>query len=126
MSVAAGDTIVVIDGPAEHFYWKGQVNCWPIKLFHQNVQAFPFHFEQNQRSFDIGTFPRRIVDNLAGKRVKDISKPLKNSFLHTGHGSHKGRSWGTPGQIDEMYLKNPMTPPGMLLFHMFQNRFFNF
>lgn len=31
----------------------------------------------------------------------DISKPLKNSFIHTGHGDPGGKSWGDPGAIDE-------------------------
>ena len=88
--MALGDTIIVIDGQPEHYYWKGQ----------------------SQRTFDIGFFPRKIVHNVAGKRAKDISRPLKNSFLHTGHGSSRGKSWGSPSQIDEVYLKNPMSPPG--------------
>ena len=47
--------------------------------------------------------------------VINFSRPLKNSFLHTGHGSSsRGKSWGSPGQIDEVYLKNPMTPPGKI------------
>ena len=51
------------------------------------------------------------MQNVAGKKAKDISKPLKNSFIHTGHGSHRGKAWGSPGQIDDVYLRNPMTPP---------------
>lgn len=31
----------------------------------------------------------------------DISKPLKNSFIHTGHGDPGGKSWGDPAAIDE-------------------------
>jgi hypothetical protein len=48
--VSVGDTILVIDGQPEHFYWKGQ----------------------NQRTFEIGFFPRKLVHNVAGKRAKDI------------------------------------------------------
>lgn len=44
----------------------------------------------------------------------DISKPLHNSFIHTGHGSAFGESCGSPAYIDEMYLKNPMEPPDVL------------
>jgi activated CDC42 kinase 1 len=33
------------------------------------------------------------------------------SLIHTGHGSHKGKTWGQPGSIDEVYLRNPMQPP---------------
>ena len=63
-----GDTLVIIDGKPEHFWWRGQ----------------------NQRTFDIGDFPRKCVQNVAGKKAKDISKPLKNSFVHTGHGTRYG------------------------------------
>ena len=31
----------------------------------------------------------------------DISKPLKNSLIHTGHGDPGGKSWGSPEVIDE-------------------------
>ena len=86
-----GDTVIVIDGKPEHHWWRGQ----------------------NQRTFDIGDFPRKFVQNVAGKKAKDISKPLKNSFIHTGHGSHRGKTWGSPSQIDDLYLRNPMTPPDM-------------
>lgn len=48
------------------------------------------------------------------KISEDISKPLQNSFIHTGHGSAFGDSWGSPSFIDEMYLKNPMEPPDIL------------
>ena len=57
---------------------------------------------------------RCIVDPLRSKLPEDISKPLKNSFIHTGHGSAFGESWGSPSYIDDMYLKNPMEPPDIL------------
>jgi len=87
--VEMGDKVYVIEGRSESLLWKGQ----------------------NQRTFEIGYFPRRIVEDLSGRRVKDISKPLKNSFIHTGHGSHRGKTWGNPENIDEVYLRNPMSPP---------------
>jgi len=87
--VEVGDKIYVIEGRSENLLWKGQ----------------------NQRTFEIGYFPRRIVEDLSGRRVKDISRPLKNSFIHTGHGSHRGKTWGNPENIDEVYLRNPMSPP---------------
>ena len=86
-----GDTIIVIDGKPEHHWWRGQ----------------------NQRTFDIGDFPRKCVQNVAGKKAKDISKPLKHSFIHAGHRGQGGKSWGSPGVIDEVYLRNPMTPPDL-------------
>lgn len=48
------------------------------------------------------------------KDPSDISKPLKNSFIHTGHGDPYGESWGSPAEIDEVYLRNPMDPPDLL------------
>jgi len=87
--VEVGDKVYVIEGRSENLLWKGQ----------------------NQRTYEIGYFPRRIIEDLSGRRVKDISKPLKNSLIHTGHGSHRGKSWGKPEYIDEVYLRNPMSPP---------------
>ena len=68
---------------SENYWWKGQ----------------------NQRTFEVGHFPRNTVEDHAGKKIKDISKPLKNSFIHTGHGSHTGRSWGKAEAIDDLYLR---------------------
>lgn len=39
-----------------------------------------------------------FTDDFAGA---DISVPLKNSFIHTGHGDISGKNWGSPGEIDE-------------------------
>ncbi|KAI4461275.1 tyrosine-protein kinase [Holotrichia oblita] len=92
MIVEEKDEIAVIDGNVELYWWKGQ----------------------NLRTFKIGLFPRCIVDPLRPKLSDDISKPLKNSFIHTGHGSAFGESWGSPCYIDEMYLRNPMEPADLL------------
>jgi activated CDC42 kinase 1 len=48
---------------AELYWWKGQ----------------------NQRTFDIGQFPRCFLDPMRKKVVEDISTPLQNSFIHTGN-----------------------------------------
>ncbi|KAK3930476.1 Activated Cdc42 kinase Ack [Frankliniella fusca] len=55
-----------------------------------------------------------IVDPLRKKVGDDISSPLQNSFIHTGHGDPYGKSWGSPAFIDEVYLRNPMEPPDVL------------
>lgn len=82
------DRIQVIDGQPEKYWWKGQ----------------------NQRTFEIGWFPLSSTRWLAPKRGNNyISKPLKNSFIHTGHCGQDGR-WGNPKFIDGMYLKNPLEP----------------
>lgn len=96
LAIQEGDEIAIIDGRAELYWWKGQ----------------------NLRSFDIGIFPRCIVDPMRPKQSEDISKPLQNSFIHTGHGSAFGESWGSPAFIDDMYLKNPMAPPDVLGLHL--------
>ncbi|XP_044732904.1 uncharacterized protein LOC123295568 [Chrysoperla carnea] len=92
LQIDEGDHIAVIDGRAELYWWKGQ----------------------NQRTFAVGQFPRCIVDPMRPKVSEDISKPLQHSFIHTGHGSAFGKSWGSPSHIDEMYLKNPMEPPDVI------------
>lgn len=57
---------------------------------------------------------RCLVDPMRPKDPTDISKPLTNSFIHTGHGDPWGPSWGSPSAIDEVYLRNPMDPPDVL------------
>ena len=88
MTIDIEDRIYVIESRAESVLWKGQ----------------------NQRTFEIGYFPRRLVEDMSGRRIPDISRPLKNSFIHTGHGSHRGKAWGNPEYIDDVYLRNPMSP----------------
>lgn len=54
------------------------------------------------RTRKIGKFARKLmsVDNRVSS--KDISNPIKGSFVHTGHGDGKGgTSWGHPDKIDE-------------------------
>ncbi|XP_046389699.1 activated Cdc42 kinase Ack isoform X2 [Ischnura elegans] len=92
MTLEPGDSIVVIDGRSELYWWKGQ----------------------NQRTFEIDEFPRSMVSPMRPKAPEDISKPLENSFIHTGHGTPFGNSWGSPAFIDELYLRNPMEPPDIL------------
>ncbi|XP_063610414.1 putative uncharacterized protein DDB_G0271606 isoform X2 [Penaeus indicus] len=89
LKVEVGDLIAVIDGIPENYWWKGQ----------------------NQRTFQIGDFPRCIGDPQRRLANQDISKPLRNSFIHTGHGGVSGKTWGSPAFIDDMYLRNPMEPP---------------
>ena len=59
LSIEVGDTVVVIDGVVENHWWRGQ----------------------NQRTFDIGNFPRAYVQNVAGKRQK--VSPLLLKFCQT-------------------------------------------
>ena len=33
---------------------------------------------QNQRTFEIGLLPRKILEDSEGKKIRDISRPLKN------------------------------------------------
>ncbi|XP_029163859.1 uncharacterized protein LOC114935261 [Nylanderia fulva] len=93
MSIEPGDQIAIIDGRPENYWWKGQ----------------------NQRTFQVAHFPRCLVDPMRRKQPTDISKPLENSFIHTGHGAPFGKSWGSPVYIDDVYLRNPMDPPDVLV-----------
>ncbi|XP_042370005.1 activated CDC42 kinase 1-like, partial [Plectropomus leopardus] len=78
---------------AENYWWRGQ----------------------NKRTLKVGPFPRNVVTSVAGLSAHDISRPLKNSFIHTGHGdSNPHRCWGFPDRIDDLYLGNPMDPPDVL------------
>lgn len=85
------DRILVIEGQPEKYWWKGQ----------------------NQRTFEIGWFPLSHTRWQTPKRnqmqQQIISRPLRNSFVHTGHSGRHGR-WGSPSRIDLMYLKNPLEP----------------
>ncbi|CAG5120310.1 unnamed protein product [Candidula unifasciata] len=88
LKVEEGDLITVIEGKPDCFWWTGQ----------------------NRRTADIGTFPRVLVEVQRKLGTADISVPLKNSFIHTGHGDIRGNNWGDPGEIDDVYLRNPMDP----------------
>ncbi|XP_052821493.1 activated CDC42 kinase 1-like isoform X2 [Mya arenaria] len=89
--IEQGDHITVIEGRPDCYWWKGQ----------------------NKRTHMVGHFPRHVVTTQRRLGGTDISKPLKNSFIHTGHGDPGGKSWGNPGEIDEVYLRNPMEPPDL-------------
>ena len=52
LSIHRGDAIIVIDGRQGDPWWRGQ----------------------NQRTFDIGDFPRQIVRDAAGKKAKEMKK----------------------------------------------------
>lgn len=65
---------------AENYWWRGQ----------------------NKRTLKLGQFPRNVVTSVAGLSAHDISRPLKHSFIHTGHGdTDPHRCWGFPDRIDE-------------------------
>ncbi|XP_054870028.1 tyrosine kinase, non-receptor, 2b isoform X2 [Amphiprion ocellaris] len=91
--IQINDVITIIEGRAENYWWRGQ----------------------NKRTLKVGQFPRNVVTSVAGLSAHDISRPLKNSFIHTGHGdSNPHRCWGFPDRIDDLYLGNPMDPPDVL------------
>ncbi|XP_062987832.1 activated CDC42 kinase 1 isoform X2 [Elgaria multicarinata webbii] len=91
--IEMNDIITVIEGRAENYWWRGQ----------------------NKRTLKVGQFPRNTVTSVAGLSAHDISQPLKNSFIHTGHGdTNPQQCWGFPDKIDELYLGNPMDPPDVL------------
>ncbi|XP_050081364.1 activated Cdc42 kinase Ack [Anopheles maculipalpis] len=94
LAVQQSDTIVIIDDRPELQFIKGQ----------------------NQRTFDIGTIPRGVVidarkscSSSSGGTSSTISRPLHDSFRHTGHGSPFGASWGNPASLElegEVKLRN--------------------
>ncbi|KAM9126672.1 activated CDC42 kinase 1 isoform 3-T3 [Pangshura tecta] len=93
LHIQMNDVITVIEGRAENYWWRGQ----------------------NKRTLKVGQFPRNTVTSVAGLSAHDISQPLKNSFIHTGHGdTNPQHCWGFPDKIDELYLGNPMDPPDVL------------
>ncbi|OXB75643.1 UNVERIFIED_CONTAM: hypothetical protein H355_001287 [Colinus virginianus] len=93
LHIQMNDIITVIEGRAENYWWRGQ----------------------NKRTLKVGQFPRNTVTSVAGLSAHDISQPLKNSFIHTGHGdTNPQQCWGFPDKIDELYLGNPMDPPDVL------------
>ncbi|XP_056599824.1 tyrosine kinase, non-receptor, 2b isoform X3 [Triplophysa dalaica] len=93
LQIQMNDVITIIDGRAENYWWKGQ----------------------NKRTLKVGQFPRNTVTSVTGLSAHDISRPLKNSFIHTGHGdTNPHHCWGFPDKIDDLYLGNPMDPPDVL------------
>ncbi|KAM3860368.1 activated CDC42 kinase 1 [Diretmus argenteus] len=93
LQITMNDVITIIEGRAEHYWWRGQ----------------------NRRTLRVGQFPRHVVTSVAGLSAHDISRPLKHSFIHTGHGdTDPHRSWGHADRIDSLYLGNPMDPPDIL------------
>lgn len=93
LQIKMNDVITIIEGRAEHYWWRGQ----------------------NRRTLRMGQFPRHVVTSVAGLSAQDISRPLKHSFIHTGHGdTDPHRSWGYADRIDSLYLGNPMDPPDIL------------
>ncbi len=94
MEILKSDQITVIDGSAGRYWWKGQ----------------------NQRTLLFGQFPRAILDPQRPVTTEDISLPLKNSFIHTGHMSATGnqKNWGNPATIDQIFLSNPLSPPDLI------------
>uniref|UniRef100_A0A8C2E9Z8 Activated CDC42 kinase 1 n=1 Tax=Cyprinus carpio TaxID=7962 RepID=A0A8C2E9Z8_CYPCA len=93
LQIQMNDVITIIEGRAENYWWRGQ----------------------NKRTLKVGQFPRNTVTSVAGLSAHDISRPLKNSFIHTGHGdTNPHRCWGFPDRIDNLYLGNPMDPPDVL------------
>ncbi|XP_015216713.2 activated CDC42 kinase 1 isoform X2 [Lepisosteus oculatus] len=93
LEIQIDDVITIIEGRAENYWWRGQ----------------------NKRTLNVSQFPRNTVTSVAGLSAHDISRPLKNSFIHTGHGdTNPHRSWGFPDKIDDLYLGNPMDPPDVL------------
>ncbi|CAG9797052.1 unnamed protein product [Chironomus riparius] len=84
LKIEQNDTIAIIDGRPELKFLKGQ----------------------NQRTFEIGTFPRNILEVLRFNRhgtLNTISRPVHGTLQHVAHGSTIGQCWGSPSFIDSTY-----------------------
>jgi hypothetical protein len=84
LKIEQNDTIAIIDGRPELTFLKGQ----------------------NQRTFEIGTFPRNILEVLRFNRhgtLNTISRPVHGTLQHMAHGSTAGPSWGSPSYLDSSY-----------------------
>jgi hypothetical protein len=84
LKIEQNDTIAIIDGRPELSFLKGQ----------------------NQRTFEIGTFPRNILEVLRFNRhgtLNTISRPVNGSFQHAAHGAAFGPTWGSPSFLDSSY-----------------------
>ncbi|CAH8832557.1 unnamed protein product [Trichobilharzia szidati] len=85
LGLEAGDTVIVIDGKSHKFWWSGQ----------------------NKRTGEIGLFPRGIVQrgNSDTLTNEDISRPIRDSFLHAEHIRKNGTGWSSsqPGVSNEIF-----------------------
>ncbi|XP_053685378.1 activated Cdc42 kinase Ack [Sabethes cyaneus] len=81
LTLEQNDSIAIIDDRPELQFIKGQ----------------------NQRTYEIGTFPRNAaIDSSKQHRstTGTISRPLHDSFRHTAHGTPFGKSWGNPSTLE--------------------------
>jgi GTPase binding len=84
LKIEQNDTIAIIDGRTELSFLKGQ----------------------NQRNFEIGTFPRNILEVLRFNRhgtLNTISRPVQGTLQHSAHGAAFGPTWGSPSYLDSTY-----------------------
>lgn len=84
LKIEQSDTIAVVDGRPELSFIKGQ----------------------NQRTFEIGTFPRNILEVLRFNRhgtLNTISRPVNGTLQHSAHGAAFGAQWGSPSFLDSSY-----------------------
>uniref|UniRef100_A0A336MGY0 non-specific protein-tyrosine kinase n=1 Tax=Culicoides sonorensis TaxID=179676 RepID=A0A336MGY0_CULSO len=71
---------------------------------------------QNLVTYEIGTFPRYCVEQPQFQHKRGgISRPLQESFRHTGHGSSFGKCWGNPSALDNEFHGNKTMGDGVQL-----------
>ncbi|XP_053114769.1 non-receptor tyrosine-protein kinase TNK1 isoform X2 [Hemicordylus capensis] len=87
LRLEANDAVTVIEGSASSAMWRGQ----------------------NQRTLKVGIFPPSAVtteEAAPPAGAPRISLPIRNSFVHLGHGdTDPERSWGTPKRMEEKKSK---------------------
>uniref|UniRef100_A0A914YQQ4 non-specific protein-tyrosine kinase n=1 Tax=Panagrolaimus superbus TaxID=310955 RepID=A0A914YQQ4_9BILA len=65
---------------------------------------------ESQTSHSSSSLPS--VTTTSSSSNRQISSPIRNSFIHAGHGaSDVNHSWGDPSSIPDVYLKNPVLKP---------------
>lgn len=56
-------------------------------------------------------FRRCLVDPMRPRQADDVSKPLEDSFRHTGHADMHGNSWGNPTTIENLTFRKSKNLP---------------
>lgn len=104
MIVEKGDTVAVIDGSPENYWWRGQnLRSFVIGKFPRYVG--PNRVEMHSETILQMVFRRCALDPMRPKQPEDVSKPLASTFQHTGHGDTFGKSWGNPTTIENLTFR---------------------
>ncbi|PIK49369.1 putative activated CDC42 kinase 1-like isoform X2 [Apostichopus japonicus] len=111
LDLEEGDVVTVIEGRFSFISISPKVETCKTSDIVVEMCRSSLVEGQNRRTRKVGKFPRKIVTSLSGTlSTVDISIPIRNSFIHAGHGGIDGDTWGQPERIDDL-LMMPMQPP---------------